>query len=232
MENNFEREMLDRSLGLEDINYDETVEITVNESESDKVAAEENTEKKNLNSGESSKLDLYDFVQCIVSALVVGILIFIFVFRVIGVKGGSMYSTLHNGDRIVATGVLYDPEVGDIIILKSSYYDQPLVKRIIAVENQTVDIDFSTGTVYVDGEVIDEPYIYEATYVDEGFDGPVTVPEGHVFVMGDNRNESNDSRSPTIGFIDEREIFGKVFWILFPTDGNGGYDWSRFGAVK
>jgi len=232
MENNFEREMINRTLGLEDINYEDvSAEITDNEADND-TATEKNVNKKRSKSNESSKLDLYDFVQCIISALVVGILIFIFVFRVIGVKGSSMYSTLHNGDRIIATDVFYNPEAGDIIILKSSYYDQPLVKRIIATENQTVDIDFSNGTVYVDGKVIDEPYIYEATYVDEGFDGPVTVPEGHVFVMGDNRNESNDSRSPTIGFIDEREIFGKVFWILFPTDGNGGYDWSRFGFVK
>ena len=143
-----------------------------------------------------------------------------------------MYSTLHNGDRVVASGILYEPKQGDIIILKSDYYDQPLVKRIIAMENQTVDIDFETGIVYVDGEIIYEPYIYEPTYVDEGFKGPVTVPEGCVFVMGDNRNESNDSRSPSIGFVDEREIFGKVLLVLLPTDGRGGFDWNRFGAVE
>lgn len=187
------------------------------------------TSKKKKDSG---KLDFYDISQCVISALVVGILVFIFMFRVIGVRGNSMLSTLHNGDRVVASGVFYTPKNGDVIILKSDYYDQPLVKRIIATENQEVDIDFSQGVVYVDGLALDEPYIYEATYVDEGFKGPVTVPEGCVFVMGDNRNESNDSRSPTIGFVDEREIFGKVYWLLFPTDGRGGYDWDRFGAVK
>ena len=187
------------------------------------------TSKKKKDSG---KLDFYDISQCVISALVVGILVFIFLFRVIGVRGNSMLSTLHNGDRVVASGVFYTPKNGDVIILKSDYYDQPLVKRVIAIENQEVDIDFSQGVVYVDGVALDEPYIYEATYVDEGFTGPVTVPEGCVFVMGDNRNESNDSRSPTIGFIDECEIFGKVYWLLFPTDGRGGYDWDRFGAVK
>lgn len=201
---------------------------------------EENIESENIDTtdgddakkSESSKLDIYDFAQCVISAFVVGILIFIFLFRVIGVKGDSMYPTLHSGDRVVSSGIFYDPKVGDIIILKSDYYSQPLVKRIIAVENQTVDIDFLNGVVYVDGEVIEEPYIYEPTHVDEGFEGPVTVPEGCVFVMGDNRNESNDSRSPDIGFIDEKEIFGKVLWVLFPTDGHGGYNWDRFGTVR
>ena len=125
---------------------------------------------------ESSKLDIFDTAQSIISAFVVGILIFIFVFRVIGVKGDSMYPTLHNGDRVVSSGVFYNPEVGDIIILKSDYYTQPLVKRIIAVENQTIDIDFEKGIVYVNGTEIYEPYIAEATHIDEGFEGPVTVP--------------------------------------------------------
>ena len=224
MDNNIDREILERQLGLEDIELGDNPE--------EKVDSETEMDKKDKTKASANKLDAFDIAQCVISALVVGIMIFLFLFRVIGVKGDSMYSTLHNGDRVVTSGIFYEPDVGDIVILKSDYYDQPLVKRIIAMENQTVDIDFTDGVVYVDGNEIDEPYIYEPTYVDEGFEGPVTVPEGCVFVMGDNRNESNDSRSPSIGFIDEREIFGKVLWVLFPTDGRGGLDWDRFGAVE
>lgn len=224
MDKDIERELVKHEFGLNDIELKEESADAVEE-----INTEEMEEKAK---DESSKLDLYDIAQCVISAFVVGILIFIFVFRVIGVKGDSMFPTLHNGDRIVASGILYDPQAGDVVILKSDYYSQPLVKRIIAVENQTVDIDFKSGIVYVDGIALNEPYIYESTHVDEGFVGPVTVPEGCLFVMGDNRNESNDSRSPDIGFIDEREIFGEVLWNLFPTDGHGGYDWSRFGAVR
>lgn len=223
MDKDINRELLKRDLGLGDIELEGQVEVP-----------KENTVEKpqKRNKANSNKLDIYDLVQCIIAALVVGIMVFIFVFRVIGVKGSSMYSTLHDGDRVIASGLLYSPKQGDIIILKSDYYDQPLVKRIIATENQTVDIDFTSGIVYVDGEALDEPYTYEPTYVDEGFSGPVTVPEGCVFVMGDNRNDSNDSRSANIGFIDEREIFGKVWLLLFPTDGRGGLDMERFGIVK
>jgi len=220
---------MDKDLNNELIEQ-ETEPVNVDEIIPD--ASETDAETEDKAKAESSKLDLYDVAQCVISAFVVGILIFIFVFRVIGVKGDSMFPTLHDGDRVVSSGVLYDPQPGDIIILKSDYYSQPLVKRIIAVENQTVDIDFLNGLVYVDGKVISEPYIYEPTHTDEGFIGPVTVPEGCVFVMGDNRNESNDSRCPDIGFIDEKEIFGKVLWVLFPTDGFGGYNWDRFGTVE
>lgn len=227
MDNDINKELINRLFDFEEPEQ-------IKEPEEQKTIEPENPEpeKKAKKGASVNKLDIYDFIQCVISALVVGIMVFIFVFRVIGVKGDSMKSTLHNGDRVVASGILYKPEQGDIIILKSDYYDQPLVKRIIATENQTIDIDFTSGIVYVDGQIIDEPYIYEPTYVDEGFKGPVTVPEGCVFVMGDNRNESNDSRSPSIGFVDEREIFGKVLLVLLPTDGRGGFDWDRFGTVE
>lgn len=181
---------------------------------------------------QEEKMDLYDFVQSVITAAVFGIIVFVFIFRIIGVDGTSMYATLCNGDRVIVSDLFYTPKQGDIIILKSEMYDKPLVKRVIATENQTVDIDFINGVVTVDGVELDEPYIYEKTHVDEGFTGPVTVPEGCVFVMGDNRNNSNDSRLSTIGFIDEREIFGKVYFIIFPgLDKNKEQDWSRIGSV-
>ena len=194
---------------------------------------EESTEKTGGGgkSTEDGKIDIYDFIQCVITAVVIGIMIFVFAFRVIGVDGRSMYSTLHHGDKVIVSGLFYTPKQGDIIILKTEMYEKPLVKRIIATENQTVNIDFQSGIVYVDGQALDEPYTYEPTYVDEGFEGPVTVPEGCVFVMGDNRNDSNDSRYSKIGFIDERAIFGKVYFLIFPGIDQDGSDWSRIGSV-
>ena len=177
------------------------------------------------------KTGIYDWLQCLICAIIIGIIVFLFVGRVITVDGSSMYSTLFDGDKMLATDIFYKPENGDIIICRSSYYDKPLVKRVIATEGQTIEIDFDHGVVYVDGEMLNEPYINEPTYIDEGFSGKATVPEGCVFVMGDNRNDSNDSRKPEIGFIDEREIMGKVHFILIPASESGGIDWSRFGSV-
>ena len=206
--------------------------------ENDETNPEEPMLENNSGSGpngkenrENDKIDFFDFIQCAITAVVIGVMIFVFAFRVIGVEGNSMYSTLHNGDRVIVSGLFYTPKQGDIVIVKSNLYDTPLVKRIIATEFQTVDIDFVNGIVYVDGEALDESYTYEPTYVSEGFEGPVTVPEGCVFVMGDNRNNSNDSRNYEIGFIDEREIFGKVYFLMFPGNNGSGADWSRIGSV-
>jgi signal peptidase I len=111
-------------------------------------------------------------------------------------------------------------------------FDHSLVKRIIAVEGQTVDIDFDAGVVYVDGEALDEPYTYEPTFTREDFEGPVTVPEGCVFVMGDNRNGSTDSRDSRVGFAETRDIIGKVYIVIYPgQDMQGVRSWSRIGSV-
>lgn len=215
-----EGELIARKMGIDGI------DLT---SEKDKCAEEIDT--GGGKSTDNGRIDLYDFLQCVITAVVIGIMIFVFAFRVIGVDGRSMYSTLHHGDKVIVSGLFYTPKQGDIIILKTDLYKQPLVKRIIATENQTVDIDFQSGIVYVDGQALDEPYTYEPTYIDEGFVGPVTVPEGCVFVMGDNRNDSKDSRYSKIGFIDERSIFGKVYFLLFPGADQGGVDFSRIGSV-
>lgn len=217
---NIEKEILLHQLGI-DSNDLVTEEET--------VCSEKTEPQKKEKDG---KMDFYDFLQCVITAAVLGIIVFVFVFRIIGVDGTSMYSTLCNGDRVIVSDLFYSPKQGDIVILKSDMYDKPLVKRVIATENQTVDIDFVNGVVTVDGVELDEPYIYEKTHVDEGFVGPVTVPEGCIFVMGDNRNNSNDSRLATIGFIDEREVFGKVYFLIFPgLDKNQQQDWSRLGSV-
>jgi len=182
-----------------------------------------------------AKMELYDWVQCIVSAIIVGIFIFVFVGRTIGVDGISMMDTLHNYDRVIMSSFFYTPNNGDIIVFQAPANDfrgTPLVKRVIAVEGQTLDINFECGHVFVDGILQCEPYINEATYFSAQFQGPVTVKEGHVFVMGDNRNHSSDSRDSRIREVDTRRILGKVLFIAIPGgDEYSPRDWSRFGMV-
>ena len=175
---------------------------------------------------------LFDMLQSVCAAVVFGILIFIFIFHVTTVRGSSMNDTLLGGDRLFTSDLFYTPEQGDIVIFRTPYYDEPLIKRVIAVGGQTVDIDFQTGAVYVDGILQQENYIKEPTRTSNGFSGPLTVPEGMLFVMGDNRNNSNDSRLPAIGCIDVRAVQGKAFFILMPgKDDAGNRDWSRMGSV-
>ena len=165
----------------------------------------------------STRSDIYDWLQCIVMAIVICVLFFSFIVRLVDVVGNSMYPTLENGDKILVSNLFYKPKQGDIVVFrKDEYREEPLVKRIIAVEGQTVDIDFNLGIVYVDGEALDEPYIAETTANPEDFIGPVKVDEGCVFVMGDNRNASTDSRTSDIGMVDERCIMGKVYFTVFP----------------
>ena len=176
--------------------------------------------KKDKANGESEALD---WLQCIVSALIVCILLFTFVFRVIGVVGSSMVPTLENGDRLIVSKLFFEPKYGDIVVLrKREFKEQPIIKRVIATEGQTVDIDFEEGIVYVDDVALDEPYVNSLVHEPEDFTEPVTVPEGCVFVMGDNRNASTDSRYASIGCVDERLLLGKAYFRLFPFSKFGG----------
>ena len=168
--------------------------------------------------------ETYEWVQCVIVALICCVLVFVFFARVIDVVGESMLPTLEQGDKIVITRFAGDYDRGDIVVLrKDTFRKEPIVKRIIAVGGQTIDIDFESGIVYVDGEALDEPYVNELTYEQEDFVGPVTVPEGCVFVMGDNRNSSSDSRRETIGCVDTRYIMGKVIFRFLP--------FSKIGAI-
>ncbi len=168
---------------------------------------------------------LFDAIDVVVSAFVLGVLIFLFCFRTVGVFGSSMEQTLLEGDRLVISDLFYTPKQGDIVVVrKLSYKQDAIVKRVIAMEGQTVDIDFDAGVVYVDGVALDEPYTNTPTNVREDFSGPITVPEGCVFVMGDNRNRSSDSRTNAIGCVDTRLIVGRVLFRLLP--------FSKFGSVS
>ena len=174
----------------------------------------------------SSRKNIYDWIQCLASALIVCVVLFIFFIRVIDVKGTSMYPTLNNQDKMLVSDVFYRPKAGDIVVFKKDQYDpdKALVKRVIATEGQEINIDFDKGIVYVDGEPLEEDYINELTTTKLDFIGPQTVPEGCVFVMGDNRNMSTDSRKSEIGMVDNRLIIGKVYCVIFPL--------SSFGLVK
>lgn len=182
--------------------------------------------------------ETYEWVRSLVGAVLVITLLFTFVVRLMGVDGHSMVPTLQDGDRlIVVSGWLCgDYKYGDIVIAyKESFDAEPIVKRVIATEGQTVDIDFNEGVVYVDGVAQDEPYTKTLTTLKEGTEFPLVVEEGKVFVMGDNRNNSKDSRSTQIGQVDKREVLGKVAFILFPGTGMGGMeqrDFGRIGVVK
>lgn len=160
----------------------------------------------------------FDWVQSVVLAMTVMFIVFTFVFRPCSVVGDSMLDTLEDGNWLICTAFDRSPEYGEIIIITqpNSGRNKPIVKRVIATQGQTVDIDFKTGVVKVDGETLNEPYIRNTTHLKQDVDFPLVVPEGHLFVMGDNRNVSQDSRSSVIGFIDTRYVLGKVVFRFYP----------------
>ena len=176
------------------------------------------SEEDKLSREEKSGREMYDWLQSLLSALIFCVILFSFFIRIIDVRGTSMNPTLSNGDKMLVSGVLYNPKAGDVVVFKKDEYDpeKALVKRVIATEGQEINIDFDSGTVYVDGEAIEESYINELTHNKLDFIGPKTVPEGCVFVMGDNRNASTDSRKSEIGMLDTRLILGKAYMVVYP----------------
>ena len=175
-------------------------------------------DSKNPN-GANARAEVYDWIQCIIFALVFCVLLFVFGARMVNVVGHSMVPTLEQNDKVIISNLFYHPKQGDIVVLrKQTLMDEPIVKRIIATEGQTVDIDFDDGVVYVDGKALDEPYVNTPTNLSYDMTLPVTVPEGKIFVLGDNRNDSLDSRSTDIGFINENKVLGKVVFRFYPFD--------------
>ena len=175
--------------------------------------------------------------QALVVSVLAVVLLFTFVVRLIGEDGHSMVPTLQDGDRLLVTTSLLSGEYqyGDIVIIQKGSFagGEPIVKRVIATEGQTVDIDFVTGTVYVDGEALQEDYINELTFTEEGTEFPLTVPEGSIFVMGDNRNHSDDSRNSQLGTVDTRYVIGKAVFLLFPgaDEVTQQRDFGRIGLI-
>ncbi len=195
--------------------------------------------------------ELYNMLHDLVYILAVVTLLFVFVVRLVGVDGTSMVPTLHHGDfLLLESNFLYGPDDiknGDIVVLNEPYHwnrdNSLIVKRVIATEGQTIDIDFDANEVYVDGQLLDEPYINEPTALNwEGeyaMQYPAKVPEGHIFVLGDNRNNSSDSRFAPVGMIDEKCVLGKAWAIALPgqtRDAQGNIisprQWGRIGLVS
>jgi signal peptidase I len=192
---------------------------------------------KEINSQKSNKKTIstvLEYAEIFTVAISVVIILFSFFFRVCTVSGPSMEKTLYQDEKLIISNLFYTPERNDIVVFHQTGdkgYNEPIVKRVIATEGETIDIDFATWTVTVtdkDGNttVLDEDYLYLDSHyikVDTSHQYPYTVPEGHVFVMGDNRNNSLDSRSSIIGPVDTRRILGKVILRITPI--------SKFGAV-
>ena len=184
--------------------------------------------------------DLLDIVECVATAVFIVILTFTFIVCMARVDGTSMVPTLEDGDRLAVSRLSDHYENGDILII-NNYNGHPMdndgniltfpgfnkriVKRLIAQPGQTVDIDFTAGIVYVDGQALDEPYTNTPTNDQEDMAllYPLTIPEGYVFVLGDNRNASSDSRNGLVGLVDQRDILGKVLFRVLP--------FSKFGKI-
>lgn len=164
---------------------------------------------------------MYDWLQALVLALVCIILIFVFVGRFIYVDGSSMVPTLFDRDMMLVQELGYTPRQGDVVVLTKPFEDitGPIVKRVIALGGQQVDIDYEAGTVSVDGVALSEDYIKEPMRRpgDPRMGNEhITVPEGSIYVMGDNRNNSSDSRFLSLGTVDERCVIGRAFFVAFP----------------
>ena len=180
----------------------------------------------------------YEWVQALVCSVLTVVLIFTFAVRIVRVSGESMRETLQDQDMLVVLNnwLCGGYEQGDIVILQRDdfYCGEPIVKRVIATEGQTVDIDFDAGVVYVDGTALEEPYTWEPTWTQEGTEFPLTVPEGCIFVMGDNRNDSDDSRDSALGPVDTRCVLGRALLLAVPgpTADTEQRDWSRVGILN
>lgn len=198
---------------------------------------EENLNRSTSPEASDWKKTVLAYLHDIILYLTVIVLLLLLVFRVVVVSGTSMNMTLLDGDYLLLiSNILYpSPQHGDIVVVSKESFDDgaPIVKRVIATEGQTVDIDFEAGIVYVDGLALDEPYTFTPTNLNGGMNFPLTVEEGCIFVMGDNRNGSRDSRFPEIGLVDEREVLGRAILLFLPgTNRNTvARDFGRIGVI-
>lgn len=171
-------------------------------------------------------VEIYEWLEAIAFALSIVVILFTFIFRVVSVSGPSMNPTLISGDRVILNSLFYTPSNGDIVVITqpNSHDNEPLIKRVIAVEGQTISVDAEKDTVTVDGVVLTENYILEEDLQRAGdaFEYPITIPKGKVFVMGDNRNDSFDSRASGLGLVDEDYIMGRAIFRIYPFERVGG----------
>ncbi len=195
------------------------------------------TEEITKTKSNSAVKEIFEWFDAIIISIIAIILLFTFVFRVVGIKGASMENTLFNNDRVIISNLFYKPQAGDVVVISRNYSNKsgntndsesPIIKRVIATEGQEVSIDPKTGIVKVDGVTLQEDYIKpgQITKWDEmsSEEKSVKVEEGHVFVMGDNRGNSLDSRDSSIGQVDIRYVLGKALFRVYPL--------SSFGKIN
>ncbi len=188
--------------------------------------------------------EVIEWLEILVSAVIAVVIIFSLIFRIATIDGDSMKNTLFGGDKftgevadkVIITDFAYTPAQGDIVVISRNIEnsieaqersDSPIIKRVIAVGGQTVDIDFDSGIVYVDDKVLKEDYISTPTKNKGDVEFPLYVPEGYIFVLGDNRAESLDSRYSQIGengLVDTRYVLGHAIFRIFPFNRIGGLD--------
>ena len=167
--------------------------------------------------------EAYEWAESFLVPLLLFLVVFVFFVRLATVNGISMEPTLHEGQRPVLRQIGYEPQYGDIVVVdRTQDGEEPLVKRVIGKAGDVIYIDFNTHEVWRNDELLDEPYINEPTALSGDLTFPTRVPEGCVFVMGDNRNHSLDSRDSSVGMVDERRVMGEAVFRIYPLDKIGG----------
>ncbi len=180
-----------------------------------------NKHYKYLKSVKSSKVSsaCYDWLEMFAESILLVVTLLIFVFRVVSVSGSSMMNTLFHADRLVIKKWYYEPQDGDIVVIrKGQNLDKPIIKRVIATEGQTLKIDYESGEIIVNGKTLSEPYIKEPMITKGDIEVPVIIPKGYCYVMGDNRNDSWDSRFAVVGLIRNEDVIGKAVFRIYPLD--------------
>lgn len=161
---------------------------------------------------------VFDWTKSIVAIMFIMLFILTYFFRIVNVDGDSMKNTLINDEKLIVTSFMYTPTDGDIVVIShGQHLDEPIIKRVIATEGETLKIDFDKQKVYVNDKLIDEPYISSEIVRGDSVI-PEIIPEGKIFVMGDNRAISNDSRYNQVGLIDVKDVIGKAQFRILPVD--------------
>lgn len=169
-----------------------------------------------LQKRKAQRKEVWGVISRVLFVAMAVVLINIYVVRIAAVNGASMEPTLQNGDVVLCSSLGYAPDYGDIVVTEMDVGEGDLIKRVIALEGDTVDVDYRTGMVIVNGKAMEEPYTLEPTYLEGDVQFPVQVPAGRVFLLGDNRNNSVDSRRSALGMVPECTLLGKVYFRIYP----------------